>query len=231
MRWDNDSLAEIDSLYVKQAFEKEKWAFVSDYIRLYATHKYGGIYMDTDVELTASLDKFLEHDFFLGSEKIGNGVGLMTGIIGSSPRHPIAASLLAQYDNKPFILPNGDLDQTANPAIFWQCLSSEYGLTMEKYRSCCRTCILNIMDNVPIYPYWYFCTPEPGKPNYAIHHFAATWVDSYRRKTKLKIGKYSLIRFKKSRRAKDDKLPIYSDEKLVCLICVSKKKKYGIIKR
>lgn len=36
-------------LYVQQAYAAQKWAFVADYVRLYALIRYGGVYMDTDV--------------------------------------------------------------------------------------------------------------------------------------------------------------------------------------
>lgn len=41
----------------------QKWAFVSDYVRLWAIYHQGGIYLDTDVEVKKSLDSFLSHDF------------------------------------------------------------------------------------------------------------------------------------------------------------------------
>lgn len=47
-------------LYVQQAYAAQKWAFVADYVRLYALIRYGGVYMDTDVELVAPLDRFKE---------------------------------------------------------------------------------------------------------------------------------------------------------------------------
>ena len=36
---------------MKEAYEKGKYAFVSDYVRVYALYNYGGIYLDTDVEV------------------------------------------------------------------------------------------------------------------------------------------------------------------------------------
>ncbi len=35
--------------FVKEACSVKKWAFASDYIRLYALYNYGGIYLDSDV--------------------------------------------------------------------------------------------------------------------------------------------------------------------------------------
>ena len=47
-------------LYVKQAYENEKYAFVSDYVRLAVVYKYGGVYFDTDVELFQNIDFLLK---------------------------------------------------------------------------------------------------------------------------------------------------------------------------
>ena len=46
-------------LYVQQAYAAQKWAFVADYVRLHALIRYGRVYMDTDVELVAPLDRFM----------------------------------------------------------------------------------------------------------------------------------------------------------------------------
>ena len=53
-------------LYVQQAYAAQKWAFVADYVRLYALIRYGGVYMDTDVELVAPLDRFMNQADFAG---------------------------------------------------------------------------------------------------------------------------------------------------------------------
>ena len=37
--------------YTKEAYENSKWAFVSDYARLWILYNEGGIYFDVDVEL------------------------------------------------------------------------------------------------------------------------------------------------------------------------------------
>ena len=60
VEWNEDSFdLEAAPLYVKQAYEAKKWAFVTDYVRLYALYYHGGIYMDTDVEVLKSFDPFL----------------------------------------------------------------------------------------------------------------------------------------------------------------------------
>jgi hypothetical protein len=65
-------------LYVRQAYEAEKYAFVSDYVRLDVVLKYGGFYLDTDVELFKGLDDFLSYKAVFGYtnfNRIGTGIG------------------------------------------------------------------------------------------------------------------------------------------------------------
>ena len=71
IEWNNDAVNKIDNLYMKQAFDNKKWAFVSDYLRLYALYQYGGLYFDTDVEVIRPLDDIIERGPFMGCEKDG----------------------------------------------------------------------------------------------------------------------------------------------------------------
>ena len=64
IRWDENNFDFNINDYVKEAYENKKWAFITDYVRLYAMYNYGGIYMDTDVEVLKSLDCFLIHPAF-----------------------------------------------------------------------------------------------------------------------------------------------------------------------
>ena len=66
--WNEDSFDITTNQYVKEAYESRKFAFVTDYVRLYALYHYGGIYMDTDVEVLKPLDNFLNHKAFTGCE-------------------------------------------------------------------------------------------------------------------------------------------------------------------
>ena len=54
--------------YMKQAYESKKWGFVPDYARLDIIYNEGGIYLDTDVELTKNLDELLKYDAYMGFE-------------------------------------------------------------------------------------------------------------------------------------------------------------------
>ena len=73
-------------VYAQQAYDEEQWAFVSDVARLYVLKEYGGIYMDTDMEVIKSLDDFLELPAFMGFEIESE---ISTGIIGAEPHNPL----------------------------------------------------------------------------------------------------------------------------------------------
>ena len=62
IKWDFSIFPKGKSRWVDQAFEKRKYAFAADYIRLYALYHHGGIYLDSDVEVLKSFDAFLELD-------------------------------------------------------------------------------------------------------------------------------------------------------------------------
>ena len=67
MRWgeNNFDIAEAP-LYVRQAYEARKFAFVSDYVRLWALEQYGGVYVDTDVKVLRSYEPLLKDTAFIG---------------------------------------------------------------------------------------------------------------------------------------------------------------------
>lgn len=65
----NERNFDIDSIpFAQEAYRAKQWAFVADYVRLYALYTEGGIYMDTDVKVLRSFDEFLEYDFFSSHE-------------------------------------------------------------------------------------------------------------------------------------------------------------------
>jgi len=80
--WDEDSF-DINSVhYVKEAYQSRKFAFVTDYVRLYALFNEGGIYMDTDVEVLKSFDDLLYLPAFSGYES-NKFSSFPTGIMAS----------------------------------------------------------------------------------------------------------------------------------------------------
>ena len=95
-------------LYVRQAYEAKKWAFVTDYVRLQIVYEHGGIYVDTDVEFRKKPDALLAHQAYFGfetKEYIATGLGF-----GAVKGCPILKELMDDYQNIPFLLEDGTYD-------------------------------------------------------------------------------------------------------------------------
>ena len=95
MLWNEKSFDVTQSAYVENAYRAGKYAFVSDYARLFALKTYGGIYFDTDVELLKRPDELLKYEAFYGFENdrfIATGLGF-----GAERNHPSILAMKAQY--------------------------------------------------------------------------------------------------------------------------------------
>ena len=100
MLWNEKNFDYKKTVFTKQAYENKKYAFVSDYVRLYALKNYGGIYLDTDVELISNLDDILNNDLVLGYEEEDSGVA--SCFIGSKKNHIFINKLMDYYEKKYF---------------------------------------------------------------------------------------------------------------------------------
>jgi len=60
--------------YTKMCYETKKWAFLSDYVRLWVVNQYGGVYFDTDVEVVRKIDFLLDNKSYFGYETIENEI-------------------------------------------------------------------------------------------------------------------------------------------------------------
>ena len=87
--------------WLQEAFDSRKFAFVADWVRLYALDKYGGLYLDSDVEVFKSFDDLLELPYFLGFE---NGSSLETAVMGAQSGCRWVKACLAYYRQRPFVL-------------------------------------------------------------------------------------------------------------------------------
>ena len=177
----NESNFDINSapLYVKQAYEAKKWAFVTDYVRLWAMTTFGGIYMDTDVEVIAPLDCFLKHKAFSGFE---DGINIPTGIMESEKNYGLFKELLNYYYTSSFLKEDGTLDTTNNVQIITKiCLSK--GLVQNN--------TFQIIEGFALYPNDYFCPKSyydgiirKTQNTHTIHHYAASWLQKDKQKAR-----------------------------------------------
>ena len=70
--WDAERIAGIGSRYVNEAVTSKQFAFAADFIRFYALYTYGGIYLDSDVEVLKPFDDLLGLRYFIGKENSWN---------------------------------------------------------------------------------------------------------------------------------------------------------------
>lgn len=175
IEWNEDNLDVNATRYTKQAYEAKKWAFVSDYARLYALYTEGGIYLDTDVELLKPLDCFLEHEAFTGFEVKDSPI---TAVMGAVKEHHIIKMLLDYYDTADFINEDGSLNLLTNTHIITKYFIEQGVLLNGKKQT---------IDSMVIYPQIVFCPnnfsrifEKPSKKTYAIHHFDQSWKNSQR---------------------------------------------------
>lgn len=158
--------------YTKEAYDRKKWAFVSDYARLKIIYENGGIYLDTDVELIKPLDSLLEYEGFMGFQNDGT---VATGLgFGAVAGHPLIRAMLDDYMEIPFLKEDKTMDLTACPVRNTKCLES-LGLRSDGTRQ-------EILG-MQIFPADYFSPMDwrNGKlrktaATYSIHRCDASWL-------------------------------------------------------
>ena len=172
IEWNEDNFDISTCEFVKQAYAAGKYAFVSDYVRLYALKKYGGIYFDVDIQVLKNLDKLLNYDgifCFESTEKV------MTAFMAVSENHPLIQEFLQYYEQKTFDV--GSLEPNTVPLT---ALLVKRGLMINN-----QTQILNkstvdgtigVFSNEYFNAYdftsaRYFVTPN----TYTIHHCVGSW--------------------------------------------------------
>lgn len=175
--------------YVKEAYEAQKWAFVSDFARLKIIYDNGGIYLDTDVELIRSLDTFLKYDSFFGFE---DSMHIATGLgFGSIKHNPILEVMISDYYNIHFLNPDGTYNTTPCPQTNTLSLT-QIGLKRDN--------TLQIINNNAFFPSDFFnpidyrtMKKKLTKNTVSIHWFNASWHTKEQiaeRKHKIKIARY-----------------------------------------
>ena len=122
--WNEDNFDVNSTAYTKEAYEAKKFAFVSDYVRLWALFHEGGIYMDVDFEVFKPFDNLLHWNAFAGFEGSKHSP-LMMGVIASCPRGLWAKEQLEAYGDRHFLLSDGTYDLTTNVKFISERMRSE----------------------------------------------------------------------------------------------------------
>lgn len=110
--------------YVQEAYAAKKYAFVSDYVRLWALEREGGLYMDVDFEVYKPFDDLMDqYDAFAGYEGSKKNPVMMGGIAAQA-HHPWIENMMQTYKDRHFLLPDGNLDMTPNTGYFYNWMTA-----------------------------------------------------------------------------------------------------------
>ena len=193
--WDGKSFDFSSVPIVKQAIEQKKWAFAADYIRLYALYTEGGVYLDADVEVFKSLDRFLGDLFFIGTDcadRLEDYIYLEAGIFGSIAGHGYLQKCMEYYEQLDVTLDNNILqkviqfDRVENRRIYDEnghlqlviapIVMSEY---MKPYGYVRENRLQKLTDGIVVYPTPIFINHEHdvSRKVYAVHWNTGSWLD------------------------------------------------------
>ena len=172
IEWNEDNFDINSNKYVKEAYENKKYAFVSDYVRVKVLYDMGGIYLDTDVEVYKSLDKFLEEESFWGFEEKNY---IATSTIGARSGNRLIKQFLDFYEGKSYTEMAKDIETSTNVQIVTK-IFKEIGFEMNGERQS--------IDNIgTIYPQEYFSPYDyinyynkKTDKTYTMHHFYKSWI-------------------------------------------------------
>lgn len=173
IEWNEENFDININKFVRQAYYEKKYAFVSDYVRVYVLYNYGGIYMDTDVEVYKEFgDELLGNESFWGFEEKNF---IATSIIGAKKGNKFIKKFLDSYSNKEFSLENKKGDMITNVEIVSKMIE-KIGIRLDgTYQK---------IDGIgTFYPQEYFspydyinCYSKVTENTYTIHHFYKSWL-------------------------------------------------------
>lgn len=172
--WNEETFDVHSTPYTAEAYAAGKMAFVTDYVRLWALEREGGVYMDTDVEVLKPLDDLLHLKAFTGYEGSKHKPPV-TGLMASEAHGAWVTEQLGAYDGLHFRLPDGSFDTTTNT----QRISS----IMKANGFVCDGRQQQYKD-ITIFPSDYFCPRQTTGEylltdnTYCDHHFMGSWSDS-----------------------------------------------------
>ena len=167
-------------IFVQTAYNARKWAFASDYVRLWALYNYGGVYLDTDTEVLKPLDTFLENRLFIGTQVFSidinkkekkNVTNLSMGVIGSEPQHPYIKECMSALEQSNIVKNDGSIDTKVTNYSMSEILQKKYGFVVEDKMQ-------ELKDGIVVYPSSVFSdrlAPVPSLDAYTFHWGEMSW--------------------------------------------------------
>ena len=172
--WDLNSYSAENCLFFDQAIEDKNWAFASDYARADVLRRYGGIYMDLDVEMLRPIDDLLYNDAYMSFESLsriecGSGMGAKAG-------NKILDEICKSYEARPYYKKDGTWDNSTCPVRYTEIIE-KYGL---KKNGC-----FQFVEDITIYPFEVLTGKSfdtgiiyKTELSYTTHHHHGSWVPS-----------------------------------------------------
>lgn len=181
IEWNESNYDVHTNKYMESAYKEKKWGFVPDYARLEIIYKYGGIYLDTDVQVIKKFDDLLKHKSFFGFEDDGKkGFFVALGLgFAAEAGNPLIEKLLDSYKDLSFYKKDGSLNLIPSPQLNSK-VFEEYGFLMNNQ--------IQDIDNNLVFPNDYFDPKSYISGNlkitentYSIHHYDASWLDKQKK--------------------------------------------------
>lgn len=151
--------------YSKEAYNNKVLGFVADPIRIDVLNEYGGIYLDTDVEVYKAFDDLLDNKFFIGFEQphyFGNAT------IGAEKGNELLKEILDTYKDKKFITHINWWEYETGPMIITDVLSKYVNRDSMEYQK---------NDKLTVYPKKYFVNHENlDSEVYCKHYMLGSWL-------------------------------------------------------
>ncbi len=170
--WNLEAYKAEHCLFFQQAIEHRNWAFASDYARVDLLFRYGGIYMDLDVEMLRSIDDLLYNDAYMSFESLDRiecGSGM-----GARPGHPIIREICQSYENRPYLKADGTWDNSTCPVRYTQIIE-KHGLQKDGG--------FQQVEDITIYPFEVLTGKSfdtgiiyTTEHSYTVHHHNGSWI-------------------------------------------------------
>ena len=177
--WDTKRFDLNSSDWVRQAFETKKYAFAADYIRFYALYNFGGIYLDSDVEVLRDFDDLLDLPYFIGAEKAQTPEA---AIIGAEKGCDWIKQCLDYYNNRFFVKEDGSFDIRKLPEIMVEQINKLKPLRVLSLKESLDIRELDMQNEVLEFNDVFFSPKvfdsrevEITPYTYAIHHYQNSW--------------------------------------------------------
>ena len=178
LRWDESNLP--SDQFIDRALAAGQWSRASNAVRLHALSRYGGIYLDTDVEMLQSFEPLRRFDCFLGFQYVPDGTDykpfdmcVAPGVMGAAPGHPFLQRFQARI---PRDVEGPQAFSVLGPKMATSILIED-GLT--GYSDTAVTLGgVTVFPKNTFYPYFYRETFDRrclGPATLSVHHWAKRW--------------------------------------------------------